>query len=341
MTDTVGDSQSTGRVGSADTSTTKAGPGPAGSSGGLRMERVYTTAGVHPYDEVTWERRDVVQTNWKSGETIFEQRGVEIPDFWSLNASTIVTTKYFRGALGTPEREASLRQLLDRVVLTYVRSGKENGYFASDADAEVFEHELTWMLLHQVFSFNSPVWFKVGTSSPQQVSACQPYDSLVSTAAGSVPIGRLAVNDAVGTKVYDTHGLTRVVATQSNGMKDVLRLHTKAGHTLDVTGDHLVWKSSGEGTGCFVAASSLRPGDKLEWHRRASHGDAEITSQAIAEAALAGWLQSEGFVGQCQGSNKSLTIEAMTVTPAELEWVTKAIDTVFPEVHRHERAGPK
>src|SRR5690625_2055398 len=172
MTDTVGDSQSTGRVGSADTSTTKAGPGPAGSSGGLRMVRVYTTAGVHPYDEVTWERRDVVQTNWKSGETIFEQRGVEFPDFWSLNASTIVTTKYFRGALGTPEREASLKQLLDRVVLTYVRSGKENGYFASDADAEIFEHELTWMLLHQVFSFNSPVWFNVSTTSPQQVSAC-------------------------------------------------------------------------------------------------------------------------------------------------------------------------
>ncbi|MEI2732754.1 MAG: vitamin B12-dependent ribonucleotide reductase [Dermatophilaceae bacterium] len=139
---------------------------------GVKVERISTTPGVHPYDEVTWERRDVVQTNWKSGETIFEQRGVEFPDFWSVNAGAIVTTKYFRGALGTPAREHSLRQLIDRVVLTYVRAGKEFGYFGSDEDAELFEHELTYALLHQVFSFNSPVWFNVGTSSPQQVSAC-------------------------------------------------------------------------------------------------------------------------------------------------------------------------
>lgn len=143
-----------------------------GKKKGLTIDRLYTTPGVHPYDQVTWERRDVVQTNWKTGATIFEQRGVEFPADWSVNASTIVTTKYFRGAVGSDEREQSLRQLVDRVVLTYGRAGRENGYFASEADAEVFEHELTWMLLHQVFSFNSPVWFNVGTSSPQQVSAC-------------------------------------------------------------------------------------------------------------------------------------------------------------------------
>jgi ribonucleoside-diphosphate reductase alpha chain len=141
-------------------------------SPGLKIDRVFTTAGVHPYDEVTWDLRDVVQTNWKSGETVFEQRGVEFPDFWSVNASTIVTTKYFRGALGTPEREASLKTLINRVVSKYRIAGEENGYFTSAADAEIFEHELTWMLLHQYFSFNSPVWFNVGTLSPQQVSAC-------------------------------------------------------------------------------------------------------------------------------------------------------------------------
>ncbi|HET9654649.1 MAG TPA: vitamin B12-dependent ribonucleotide reductase [Kineosporiaceae bacterium] len=139
---------------------------------GLTIGRVFSKPGVHPYDEVTWERRDVVQTNWKTGETIFEQKRVEFPDFWSLNASTIVTTKYFRGALGTEARERSLKQLVDRVVLTYVKHGKALGYFATEADAEVFEHELTWMLVHQVFSFNSPVWFNVGTPAPQQVSAC-------------------------------------------------------------------------------------------------------------------------------------------------------------------------
>jgi ribonucleoside-diphosphate reductase alpha chain len=139
---------------------------------GLKIERIYTTEGVHPYDQVTWEHRDVVQTNWKTGETIFEQRGAEFPEFWSLNASTIVTTKYFRGAMGTPAREFSLRQLIDRVVKTYTQGGRDHGYFATEEDATVFEHELTFMLLNQVFSFNSPVWFNVGTSSPQQVSAC-------------------------------------------------------------------------------------------------------------------------------------------------------------------------
>ncbi|MFF5081052.1 vitamin B12-dependent ribonucleotide reductase [Actinoplanes sp. NPDC000266] len=144
---------------------------PAGS-GGLRVERVWTTEGVHPYDEVEWERRDVVMTNWRDGSINFEQRGVEFPKDWSVNAANIVTTKYFRGAVGTAQREQSLRQLIDRVVQTYRKAGEDFGYFATKTDAEVFDHELTWMLLHQVFSFNSPVWFNVGTSSPQQVSAC-------------------------------------------------------------------------------------------------------------------------------------------------------------------------
>ena len=139
---------------------------------GLTMERLYTTEGRHPYDDVAWERRDVVQNNWKTGEVVFEQQGVEFPDFWSVNASTIVTTKYFRGAVGTESREWSLKQLIDRVVLTYTKAGRDNGYFGSEEDAEIFEHELTYMLLHQVFSFNSPVWFNVGTTAPQQVSAC-------------------------------------------------------------------------------------------------------------------------------------------------------------------------
>jgi ribonucleoside-diphosphate reductase alpha chain len=147
-------------------------PTPRFPSNGLRVERVYTTSGVHPYDEVSWERRDVVMTNWRDGSVNFEQRGVEFPDFWSVNAANIVTTKYFRGAVGTDAREWSLRQLIDRVVHKYRWAGEVYGYFASLADAEVFEHELAWMLLHQVFSFNSPVWFNVGTSSPQQVSAC-------------------------------------------------------------------------------------------------------------------------------------------------------------------------
>ncbi|WP_086734755.1 vitamin B12-dependent ribonucleotide reductase [Streptomyces glaucescens] len=139
---------------------------------GLRIERIHTTPGVHPYDEVTWERRDVVMTNWRDGSVNFEQRGVEFPDFWSVNAVNIVTSKYFRGAVGTPQRETSLRQLIDRIVKTYRKAGEDYKYFSSPADAEIFEHELAYALLHQIFSFNSPVWFNVGTPQPQQVSAC-------------------------------------------------------------------------------------------------------------------------------------------------------------------------
>ncbi|MFF3492367.1 vitamin B12-dependent ribonucleotide reductase [Streptomyces sp. NPDC002795] len=139
---------------------------------GLRVERVHTTPGVHPYDEVEWAHRDVVMTNWRDGSVNFEQRGVEFPEFWSVNAVNIVTSKYFRGAVGTPQREVSLKQLIDRIVKTYRKAGEDNNYFASPADAEIFEHELAYALLHQIFSFNSPVWFNVGTPQPQQVSAC-------------------------------------------------------------------------------------------------------------------------------------------------------------------------
>jgi ribonucleoside-diphosphate reductase alpha chain len=170
MTEAVGTSRGAGGGARGRESKSAGGAGKVGR--GLTIGRVYTTDGVHPYDEVTWERRDVVMTNWRDGSINFEQRGVEYPDFWSVNAANIVTTKYFRGAVGTPQREHSLRQLIDRVVLTYVKAGRENGYFATPADAEIFEHELTYMLLHQVFSFNSPVWFNVGTTAPQQVSAC-------------------------------------------------------------------------------------------------------------------------------------------------------------------------
>ncbi|MFI6157457.1 vitamin B12-dependent ribonucleotide reductase [Kitasatospora sp. NPDC051170] len=167
MTDTTSGSAR----GSKSDKTAAKGAGKA-PKGGLKIGRIYTTPGVHPYDEVRWERRDVVMTNWRDGSINFEQRGVEFPDFWSVNAVNIVTSKYFRGAVGTPQREWSLKQIIDRVVLTYRAAGEKHGYFATKDDAEVFEHELTHALLHQVFSFNSPVWFNVGTKQPQQVSAC-------------------------------------------------------------------------------------------------------------------------------------------------------------------------
>ncbi|MDR2379491.1 MAG: vitamin B12-dependent ribonucleotide reductase [Bifidobacteriaceae bacterium] len=139
---------------------------------GLTIPRVFSSPSAHPYAQVDWELRDVVQNNWKTGETVFAQHGAEFPANWSVNASTIVATKYFRGAMGTPEREHSLRQVIDRVVGKYRQAGLDAGYFATPGDADVFADELTWLLLNQHFSFNSPVWFNVGTKSKQQVSAC-------------------------------------------------------------------------------------------------------------------------------------------------------------------------
>ena len=121
MTETVSGPAREADRGGKSGGTAPGGTGPGDK--GLSVERVYTTDGVHPYDEVTWESRDVVQTNWKTGEVVFEQRGVEFPDFWSANASTIVTTKYFRGALGTDARERSLKQLIDRVVQDLPQGG--------------------------------------------------------------------------------------------------------------------------------------------------------------------------------------------------------------------------
>ncbi|HEY3940981.1 MAG TPA: vitamin B12-dependent ribonucleotide reductase [Acidimicrobiales bacterium] len=305
---------------------------------GIGIRRHFTTEGVHPYDEVRWERRDARITNFRDGSVAFEQLGVEVPESWSLNATNILAQKYFRGTLGTPEREWSLRQVADRVVNTITGWGMKDGYFVDDEEAAVFSDELKHLIVHQKAAFNSPVWFNIGVAGvPQQAAACQPYRALVSTPDGLVPIGQLVDERAIGAKVLDASGVTRIVAVKHNGTKPVLRVHTKAGHQLEVTADHLVWRASGDRHGRFVPAGELRPGDQLTWHRSEAFGSAEITRHDIAEAALAGWLQSDGFVGQYDGTNRSLTIEAMTVTDAELEWVTAAIDMVFPGVHRHER----
>src|ERR671910_2949353 len=140
---------------------------------GIGIRRHFTTEGMHPYDEVTWDRRDARITNFRDGSVAFEQVGVEFPTTWSLNATNIVAQKYFRGTLGTPEREWSLRQVIDRVADTITRWGTEGGYFTDDAEAEAFNAELKHLLVSQKAAFNSPVWFNIGVKGvPQQASAC-------------------------------------------------------------------------------------------------------------------------------------------------------------------------
>ena len=127
---------------------------------GLAIERRLTREGVHPFDELEWEVRDAVIGD--PAKPAFEQRGVEFPKSWSQNATNIVSQKYFRGQMGTPRREHSVKQMVGRVAGTISAWGRAGGYFATSADAEAFEAELTHILVNQLAAFNSPVWFNVG-----------------------------------------------------------------------------------------------------------------------------------------------------------------------------------
>ncbi len=144
---------------------------PKVSLGEYRYKRRYTKPGIHPYDIVKWEQRDATITDHK-GQVIFEQKKVDVPSFWSQTATNIVASKYFRGRLGTSDRESSARQLLDRVAKTITRWGLKGRYFQDEEEAQTFEAELTHILLHQMAAFNSPVWFNVGVEERPQCSAC-------------------------------------------------------------------------------------------------------------------------------------------------------------------------
>jgi ribonucleoside-diphosphate reductase alpha chain len=331
---------------------------------GLQVRRLFTNKGTHPYDELTWERRDAVITNWRDGTTAFEQRDLEFPATWSQNATNIVAQKYFRGPLGTPQREHSVRQMVDRVAGTITRWGGKDDYFASDADAEAFQAELTHLLVNQKAAFNSPVWFNVGVEPEPQCSACQPYDALVSTPTGMVPIGELVERRAIGTVVYDAHGETRVRAVKANGDKRVFRVLLRNGSFVEATGDHLMYAvPERRSVGSWLRVDHLRPGMRLHLYPHRGSADdlvgplatsaarqaevgggtatlvrAEPVTREVSEAALAGWLQADGFVGQyATGTNTSLTIEFQTVTEEEHDWVQRHLEVVFPDVHQHVR----
>src|SRR3954465_8860718 len=204
----------------------------------LGVRRFFTIPGRDPFDEIEWEIRDAVIPG-KNGPA-FEQRGVEFPKFWSQTATNIVAQKYFRGRLSSPERESSVKQMIGRVVETIVGWGKTGGYFAQGADPAPFEAELKAILVNQYASFNSPVWFNVGFEEKPQCSACQPYDALISTPDGMVPIGELVEDEQVGREVYDSHGTTRVVAVKHNGRKPVYRVMLRNGQSVEATPDHVV-----------------------------------------------------------------------------------------------------
>ena len=140
---------------------------------GIGIRRYFTTDDRHPYDTVTWERRDARISNFRDGSVAFEQLDVEVPSTWSFNATNILAQKYFRGTLGTPERETSLKQVVDRIVDTIAAWGDERDYFVDEDELEAFVAELKHLLITQKAAFNSPVWFNIGVKGvPQQGSAC-------------------------------------------------------------------------------------------------------------------------------------------------------------------------
>ncbi|MBU6515921.1 MAG: vitamin B12-dependent ribonucleotide reductase [Acidobacteriota bacterium] len=140
---------------------------------GIGIRRYFTTDDRHPYDTVTWERRDARISNFRDGSVAFEQLNVEVPSTWSFNATNILAQKYFRGTLGTPERETSLKQVVDRIVDTIAAWGEERDYFVDNEELEAFVAELKHLLITQKAAFNSPVWFNIGVKGvPQQGSAC-------------------------------------------------------------------------------------------------------------------------------------------------------------------------
>ncbi len=138
---------------------------------GLKFKRYFTQDGVKPFDMLEWELRTAKITNEK-GKVVFEQETIETPKTWSQTAVNVVAQKYFRGKVGTPERETSMKQLISRVSVTMTNWGRKDGYFETAEDAQIFEDELTWILINQMAAFNSPVWFNVGVNPHPQCSAC-------------------------------------------------------------------------------------------------------------------------------------------------------------------------
>ena len=320
---------------------------------GLAVRRFFTTPGEHPFDSVEWELRDA---RIGHGDKVsFEQRDVEFPKSWSQNATNIVAQKYFRGQLDSPTREHSVQQMIGRVAGTIADWGRDRGYFATEDDAETFESELIHILLHQMAAFNSPVWFNVGFEESPQCSACLPYHALVSTPEGMVPIGEIVEGSHVGREVYDSIGTTRVLAVKANGRKEVRRVRLRNGSFIEATPDHVVRAVHERGgQPRWLRVDQLEPGMRLHLHPHRAKvaapalvpvgGPGNLADEpmpvgadgvAVSEAALAGWLQADGFVGQCEhGTDRSLTVEFEVASDDEYEWVSAHLDVVFPGLHR-------
>lgn len=335
---------------------------PKGASAQARRAPICPPGFADPFDTVEWTTRDVAVKDYTTGAVIFEQKAVECPVGWSENAVTVAASKYFFGLQGTPQRETSVRRLIHRVARPIADWAAEDGY-ADDAEQLYFD--LVYLLLHQYAAFNSPVWFNLGlhhvygeTSGGgsagykydpaagvvrevdpmvnPQVSACQPYDALVSTPTGPVRIGDIVERNQVGLRVFDKDGTTTVTAVKANGVKPVYRIVLQSGHAVEATADHVVWAAADRKlVPDWKRVDQVRAGEYMIYRRNTDvDGQTEVDHLRLHEAFLAGWLQGDGFVGQYEtGTNRSLTVEFMTVNEDEHSKVMSLVETVFAGVH--------
>ncbi len=297
---------------------------------GMRFTRRFTKQGVHPYDEVEWELRDAVISSG-TGEVAFEQRNVEVPKFWSQLATNVVAQKYFRGPLGTPEREHSVRQLLDRVAKTAAQWGREGTYFASVEESEVFEAELTHLLLHQMVSFNSPVWFNCGVEPHPQVSAC-----FINAVQDTMPaILELAKTEGMLFK-YGSGTGSNLSAIRSS------REHLAGGGTA--SGPVSFMKGYDAFAGVIKSGGKTRRAAKMVI-LNVDHPDVEDFIHSKSGEEKKAWaLIDAGYSGEFnvhggaydsvffQNANHSIRVtdEFMRAVVSDGEWVTRAVTTGKP-----------
>ncbi len=269
-----------------------------------------------------------------------------------------------------PERSA--KQVFNRLAGCWRWWGEQHGYFASEADALAFYDELVYMLIHQMAAPNSPQWFNTGINwaygitgpaqghfytdpitgevkesedayTHPQPHACQPWEARISTPNGPMPIGEIVDRNLIGLRVYDGTangmGTTRVVAVKANGEKPVWKISVKNGSAIEATPDHLVQvRAQRRANAEWKRVDELKPGDRL-LHSTVTRVTDISSDLATDEAALAGWLQGDGFVGQYDhGTNRSLTMEFIAIDDDEFQHVMERVERVFPRHHVKVRA---
>lgn len=298
---------------------------------GIGIRRFFTSKGVHPYDQVEWEKRDARITNDK-GEIVFEQKGVEIPKFWSQTATNVVVSKYFRGKIGSPERESSVKELVGRVATTIASWGRKDGYFQTVEDADAFEDELTCILVNQMAAFNSPVWFNVGVAAHPQCSAC----FINSIQDDMRSILNLAVTEGMLFKGGSGTG-TNFSALRSS--QEYL-----GGSNGKASGPVSFMKGLDSFAGVIKSGGKTRRAAKMVI-LNADHPDIEAFITCKVDEEKKAWaLMDAGFDGGMDGAayssiyfqnaNNSVRVndKFMKAVEGDEEWVTKEVTTGRPSV---------